>query len=478
MKKTYISLLLLALAGGYMTACQRWDDRITVADSALQQDLFTTISAQPNLTRFKDLLVKSGYDKLLRSSQNYTVWAPTDKALAAFDASTLKDSTSLRAFVGNHIALQPYTMPATTTATRLVLLNGKYTTFSKDRFGQVAVSAANQYVANGVLHVIDQYNEVLPNLWEYLTATTAYTQNKLINGLTYLAFNPSKAIVDSISATTGAPIYRKGTGFEPKNRFTDQVFDVKDESKQYTYILLTDDALSAEIKKVTPYFKTSTTDSTYNLSAWQVVKDLAVEGLYTADQLPAALKSKFGVNVPVDKSALVKSVPVSNGMVHIFSKATFALTEKIPTVVVEGESYTSQMQSVASTAIAIRQKFNPLTNQNFQDLSVIAHGVSNFWVGYQAKDLPAAKYKVYWVSLNDQTVNYRTNTLPIVVTQKLAMGNLAATTFANITVPNNTYSEVLLGEYTTTAFGTLNMYLVASGTNSMALDYIKLVPQL
>ncbi|MEZ0538166.1 fasciclin domain-containing protein [Fibrella arboris] len=478
MKKQY-SLLLIGLLGVCIAACKQWDDRVTLADSALTRTLFSEISAQPELSKFSDLLVKSGYDKLISSSKNYTVWAPTNKALEAVDLASLGDTTALKLFVGNHVALQTYPMPAATQEVRIQMVNGKYIPFTNGRIGEATITSSNKYVANGVLHTLDKASVVQPNLLGFINGSKdTYVQNKVLGSLSYLVLNPDKAIVDSISSTTGRPVYRPGTGIEQKNKFTDLVYNLADESKQFTYILLTNDAFAAEVTKLSPYFKTSTADSTYNLASYQVLKDMAVEGLYTVDKLPAVLKSKFGVDVPLDKAALVSTVKLSNGVAYVFNKSNVAVQSRLQPIVVQGENYSSQLQNVGSTVIAIREKLNPVTSQTFRDLSIIAHGVTGFWVRYRVPEVPNMKYKVYWVALNDQTRNYRTNTLPIVVSQRLAMGSLTATTFANVAVPNDTYTEVLLGEYTTTSFGTLDMYLIANGTNSMALDYIRLVPVL
>lgn len=478
MKKQY-SFLLLGLLSIGVLACRAWDDRITVANEALTRNLFTEINAQPNLSKFSELLVKGGYDKLLSASKSYTVWAPTNKALEGLDAATVSDTTALKLFLGNHIALQTYPVPTNGQEVRVRMINDKYQTFSSGRLGDATVASTNKYVGNGVLHTLSTASAVMPNLMSFITSSAAtYTQNKVVSSLSYLVLNPAKAIVDSISSTTGRPVYRPGTGIEQKNKFTDLVYDLADESKQYTYLLLTNDAFAGEVGKLSPYFKTSTADSTYNLASYQVVKDMAVEGRYSLDQLPAALKSKFGVDVPIDKAAVVRTVNLSNGVAYVLGKAAVQPVNRLLPIVVQGENYTSQLQNVSSVAIAVREKQNPTTGQNFRDLSIIAHGVSGFWVRYRVPEVPAMKYRVYWVALNDQTRNYRTNSLPIVVSQRLAVGSLTSATFANIAVPDNNYSEVLLGEYTTTSFGPLDMYLIASGTNSMALDYIKLVPVL
>lgn len=479
--KHYPSFLLIALLSVCLAACQNWDDRIAVPDGALTKNLFTEISAQPDLSSFSGLLVKSGYDKLISSSKNYTVWAPTNKAMEGVDLTTLSDSTALKLFVGNHVALQTY--PTTTQAIRVRLLNDKYVSFENGRLGNAQVVSPNKYVANGILHTIDKPSAVLPSLWGFINASRdTYVQNKVLGTLSYVVVNPAKAIVDSISSTTGQPVYRPGTGLEQRSKFTDLVYDLADESKQFTYIILTNEAFSTEVNKVLAFFKTSTTDSTYSLASYQVMKDLAVEGLYTADKLPALLKSKFGVDVPLDKSALVSTVNLSNGIAYVFSKADVKVADRMQPIVVEGETFNDRLQAISSQALVVREKVHPTTGLPFRDLSIIAHNVANFWVLYRVPGVPAMKYKVYWAAYNDQSRNYRTNTVPYVINQRLAMGSLTATTFANTAVPvvgpTVPYAELLLGEYTTTAYGTLNMYLMANGVNNMSLDYIRLVPVL
>ena len=70
-----------------------------------------------------------------------------------------------------------------------------------------------------------------------------------------------------------------------------------------------------------------------------MVKDLVVEGLYTIDQLPPVLTSKFGVKIPIDKSKIVETRKMSNGIAYVFSGINFNVKDKIPTVVVQGENY-------------------------------------------------------------------------------------------------------------------------------------------
>ena len=462
--KKHFSFLLIILSATCFWACKSWDDRVALSDSSLGRTLFDEINTQADLSKFKDLLVQSGYDKILSSSNNYTVFAPNNKALDALDVSTIKDPDALKAFVENHIAFLAYSMPTTADESRIKLLNNKYNSFAKGVFGTSAVLTANKVVSNGVLHVIDKYAEVLPNLWAYVNAnTTDYAQNKSIVSLSYLQFNPEKAIVDSISATTGKPIYRKGTGFESKNSFTDKVFDFADESKQYTYFLLNNDGYTAENKKLNTFYKTSTTDSTYAATSFRTIQDLAVEGYFTQDKLPAILKSKFGVDIPIDKSLITKTIKLSNGIAYILSKVDFKVADKIKTIVVQGEEFTNFQTPLSTRLYAIREKVNPTTNVSFTDLGVAGHGITGFWVRYRVTGVPAAKYKVSWVAENDPIKIWTASSgvVPI-VSQKLTFGSPTATTsLAPATFTDGNYNEVLLGEITICIYGVFTQkYLI------------------
>ncbi len=484
MNLRYLYFSFFVITSLVLSACKPWDDRLVGSQEDLGKNLFVEISSQSNLSTFKDLLVKTGYDKVLASSKNYTVWAPTNEALATLSSTITGDTTALKAFVGNHIALQSYVMPSTAqTPVMITLLNGKTLYFSKDTFGTAAITASNKYVGNGILHILGSSVAVLPSIWDYInTSKSIYTQNSSVASLVTRVFNPAKAIVDSISATTGQPIYRPNTGYELVNAFARNVYDISQEDKRYTYFVLENTAFMNERAKLNDYFKTGGADTTANLTAYNTTKDLVVEGDYSLDQLPAALKSKFGVTLTIDKSAITQSLKLSNGTVHIVKSIGVNIAEKFQPIIVQGENYSARMPvSLGSSVIAVRNRLNPLTNTTFNDISVIGHGNSGFWLNYKVTT-PSIKYKVYWVVVNDL---YATNTATgetstFAINQKLAMGSLTSATFAYpaAALPVKNYTEQLLGEYTVNNYGTLNMFLVANGTAAISLDYIKLVPVL
>src|SRR4029078_6630700 len=110
------------------------------------------------------------------------------------DPSIPNDINKLRSFVLNHISFQLYFTGDAQTSKRVVMLNGKYNNFLNNKFEAATITTADRYVKNGVLHIIDKYILVLPNLWDYINSTTAqYIQNSFIAGLNFSTFDPSLA---------------------------------------------------------------------------------------------------------------------------------------------------------------------------------------------------------------------------------------------------------------------------------------------
>jgi uncharacterized surface protein with fasciclin (FAS1) repeats len=493
--KVKYSLIISTVLIIGLYSCKKWDEHTAVVNPAATETIFEQISKRTNLNKFEEYLLKTGLDKELNSSKIYTVWAPTDDALNSLDPAIISDSARLRLFMSNHISTQAFYTTNVQTSVRVPLLNGKRATLTTTKFDEASITEANFTARNGVLHIIDKAAPLLQNLWEFINSTSAqYAQNAFIVSQNFTGFDPSTAIIDSISSTTGLPIYKPGTGLTSRNRYNDQVYDLKNETKQYTYFLLNNAALKKEVDSLTTFYKTSTSDSTNNLSNMSVVRDAIVEGEYSIEQLPATLVSKFGVVIPINKNAIVETHRVSNGVVYIVNELNFLTKDKIQNLFVQGENPRGYFRPTGegvnpSNSIFIRNRANPITKVLFTDLYALGHGIAGLAINYQISNVPSAKYKVYWVAVND-TISITNNfwpTLPTATTpnpsplfqQRLAMGSQTATTFPYINVQHLNYNEVLLGEYTQTAYGTLNMFLIAAltGANNLTLDYIRLEPQ-
>lgn len=481
----YFFLPLLFLVN-ILSSCQKkWDDHDAIKDNQINKSLMEQINQNPNLSTFSGYLVKTGYDKVISSSKTFTVWAPTNTAMQSVDASILNDTTKLKQFVGNHISNQAYITNLAQPVLRIQTLNGKFINFTSTTFEDANITQANQYVNNGILHVIDK--AIIPKLsiWEYVNSltTVGLKEKSYLQALNYSYIDTTQATQTGVDPTTGVPILKPGTGVVNANSYLRNILDISDESKQYTFIVLTDAAYNNEYNKVNKYFittgnyGTTSLDSTTYLTGRNVVKDLAFNTMITPAQLTDTILSVNNVKVPINKSAIVSTYQASNGIVYVMSSVNFRLVDKIVPIYVQGENPVGFLTADkrANTLYRIRKDPN---NTVFNDILIAGSSAgglpAQFYARYLARNAYKAQYKVYWRALND------TGTI---FSQQLAFGTFNAATFPYTPVALNVYDDIYLGTYTVGKYSNLNMFMLGAnntvaGTNSITFDYVKLVPVL
>lgn len=468
-----IGLSVLVIAG-----CSKLtDDHNAISNTDLKNNLYERIAANPDLSKFTEYLLKTGYDKLLNASGNYTVFAPVNAAFSAItDPTILTDTAKLRKFIGNHIAYQLYNTNVITTSTRIALVNGKYVNMLQKKVDDAVITSADNLAANGLLQVTDKIIPYLTNCWEFMSTTNAPSkQSAFMLSLFQKVFDSTNAVVIGVNPTTGDPVYQPGTDSVFTNLFWHKVHDLRDEKKQFTYFMLTDNAWDAEVTKYSPYFSTSSPDSTKKGASWHIVRDFAVEGVYNPSTIPDTILSKFDTKVPVERASIVATYKTSNGIVYIMSKIDVQAKSKFKTILIQAENYNGTSNDRRNNTY-FRDRFNTLTGQDFRDVLVLGHGVALFNIRYDLTEMPSIPYKAYWVALNDfQTATF---------TQKLGIGTATSTTFGYTTVGLNNYDEVYIGQFTMPGYRPFfNIYLTAansttSSANPLVCDYIKLVPAL
>ncbi len=491
MKFRYKSLMLFAVSMSVLMfyGCTKLtEDHNAVTDDSLKKTLAEVISSDAELSTFSKYLVQTGYDKVISSSKNYTVFAPFNSALATLDAAVINDPVRLKKFVGNHIAIQLYSTRNITSLTRILMLNGKYNNMQSSKIEDANITVADKYATNGILQVIDKMLPALDNSWEFLSnnAAAPAKQKTFMLSLFRNVFDTSNAVIIGVNPTTGDPIYQAGTDSIYTNLFWNKVYDLRDEKKQYTLFMLEDAAWDAEVVKYTPYFVTNTPDSNTLVTSWNVLKDFAIDTVYNPSSIPDTIVSKFGTKLPVNRSAIVKTIKTSNGIIYILNKADVQPASKFKPYLIQAETYTATRVNRRGNTY-FRDRFNPVTGLDFTDLLVYNHGVASFWVRYEITETPSIKYKAYWVAVNDFLRNTATPPAvpaPFTFAQKLGIGSETSATFGYTTVNESNYSEVYIGEFTMSKYTPLyNIYLVSANSttaaaNPLFCDYIKLVPSL
>lgn len=488
------SMLLIVVPVLMLSACKdQWAAHNEIVNAENNLTLTDKISQQPNLSRFAELLSRTGYDKVLASSKTFTVWAPTNEAMAKIPQAALATDSLARQFAANHIVNQNYLVAGLKTAglteQRVQTLNGKYLTFRPETVDEAGIVKADQVVKNGVLHEINGVIEVRKSVWEYLnnlSGVSAQQQVNFLKGLNYSIAGTSK-----VYSSTGT-----------RNDYLEQVAALNNESGQFTYILLTDDAYNREYSKLLKYFQVSRTDARYDSTtvyrtALQVTKDLVAGTIVTPTQLGATLLSTTAVNIPIDKSAIVASYRASNGMVYVMNKVDFnVFKDKIKPIVLEGEQLSTYSRTDRGGNIFTRIRLDENGIQ-FTDRFISGTGYAQFWARGRINNIYSSKYQVYWRALNDQAWSAATPPAPVNFRQKLGFSAPAGAALPYIDIiPYTTVAynnpddktrlreqlkEVYLGDITVTSWGPNLLYVIGdnvttAGLNTISIDYIKLVP--
>lgn len=458
-------------------ACKKdWEAHNAITDPMVATNLMQRIEANSQLSTFTGLLKRSGYDTVLAGSKNYTVFAPTNDALAALPADVVNDSSKLNPILRNHIAGLQYRVSGGADTLRILTLGGKYHNITGNTISGVTIRVSNDFTSNGILHVIAAPLMVMPNIWEALNLSSfPRKQSAFLQSLNYMGFDPAKAEQIGVNPQTGEPIFRPGTGEVMRNVFWDKVFDLTEEAPQYTFFALEDAGFDAETAANSSFYAMADPSLTDSVTRLGVLKDLVFEGLIPQSILPDTLTNKFGARVGINKASIVRTIHCSNGIVYVMSSLPVLPTTRFVSRIIEAEHYIATSHNRRSNTF-FRDRINPLTNQMYRDVLVSGHGVALFNMQYQLSDMPAMKYRAYWVAVNDfQAANF---------TQKLGIIIPTSTVLPYITVAPNVFQEVFLGEFTLTQFtAALDVFLTAANStaaaaNPLVCDYIRIEPAL
>lgn len=446
-----IKWYFVAAIGGFLllAGCKKWENHNRIVDGNMSVNLLQRIQADPNLSSFAEMLSRTGYDDTLASSRVYTVYAPDNAALQAVAAGLGNDLEAVKKFVANHIANQAYYTASTAGAIRVKVLSGKYHDITASAIDEVSFASKDLVARNGVMHVLKTALPVMGNSWDF-AATDA--RMPVLQRL---------LMIDSLGGL-----------------FRTRVQDLQDESKNFTLIVLQDNAWKAEVDKLKPYSMVpGNADSTGKIAGWLVVKDLVLDTLYnTAADIPDTVTSRSGVRIGINKGAIVSSIKTSNGRVYVLNSLDVRLRDKFKSIVIQAENYTS-VSANRTAQVFIRDKRDSATGGVFRDLMAYNHGLALFNFRYRLTEIPSLKYRAYWMALND---NINGMTAPF--SQKIGVDSINSPTPAYSVVQLNTYAEQFAGEFTLTQYRPVfNLYLVAANnttanTNAIVCNYIRLEP--
>lgn len=485
------------------TACKKdaWNEHNAPVTQALDKTLFEQISTDANLSVFTSLLIKTGYDKVLQSSKAFTVWAPANAALQNLDPAIIEDEVQLKLYVGNHISNQSYftTMPDPLIVIKM--LNGKNTTFTTTQFEDAKITTANVYVKNGVLHTIDQDASPRPNAWELLqNSTVANTHKSFIEGLEHTELDTTNGVLLFVDPVTKKGVYQEGTTFEvQKNTYFQKIADISSEDSLITYIILNDAAFLAERAKLAAFHEFPDALTADTLLNWSVVRDLVINQVYTIDELPDSMTSVTGVKIHLDKSSIVETHKLSNGIAYVVNSIGYQVLEnKIPTIIIEGE-YLDSLRTPSNPIYRVKKDTAGVRFTDIQTGSITSSPDPLYYFRYKSTAY-STKYEVWIRAVNDilnTSISVKVDFSPTRRYPKMAdipqlatMGYTELPSILGLDLEEEedaekyrtAFKEVKLGTYSPEYYGDLYTFLVSSlGATSalptaLSLDYIKLKP--
>lgn len=438
MKYIYISLVSIVVL--LLSGCDAWDDHNKIDNERESHDIVEVINSKSELSKFAEALKKTGYDKILQEAKMYTVFAPDNNAMGSVD---LNDTEALLVLVKNHIAYASHTLvDGVFQSGRIEMVNKKLLNTSGATIGGSSLKESNITTSNGILHVLDQPIVFKLNIMEYLQRQSGYEQIEVIKSFETKIMDMDKSVQIGVNEM-GRPIY--DTVWVRENKFLDQ-YQLEDEKKTFTYVLLDQAALDKLKEKYTKYFKRPTQTSQDSLIINELTKDLILN--YVSISAAGAYNSVDGVKVNINPVNVTETYEASNGNVYKLSDADIKIYEnKIKTILIEAENYYSKYAGADSWSVRYRSwasggqdiMLNSVTRDTVQVVDsitgLLVTKTFNYTYNSSLQDktphayleyrlpLHSVGYKIYTVAYDDLTWHYEgftdTDQRPMPLEQKI-----------------------------------------------------------
>lgn len=360
MKQHTAKLTILALAASLWACSDNWDKHYDNPDNVAGQTVLELIQANPELSKFARMIEIAGYDKLLGSSQTFTVFAPVDAALGDID---LDDVEQVKRLVANHISR--FSNSSSTSAAQSVkMYNGKHFEFDGLNFGGSRLLTADVVAKNGVLHTIASQLPYHYNLREYIdTHASTSSIAAFIARFDERKLDPEASVAVGVD-DKGQTVYDSVlVNYNP-------IFDHKPyglgsisaEDSVFTMIIPDNQAWAQAYERISPYFKVYDPDQAVADSISEVQTSLAILGdlVYRREiHDPASqqmLMSTSGSEIS-DPLALfdgTSKIEASNGLIYLAPRLNYDNVETWnKEIEVEGE-VTAGRTPGAATSVNVR----------------------------------------------------------------------------------------------------------------------------
>lgn len=262
---------MMAVAGGMMAAvsCSDFNDFNTVPsaeDPAADKTLWENIATNPDLSDFKAVLERLGYDEVLDASRTYTVWAPVNGSFDKDSLAKVSDGKVEKEFLQNMIANYAHreTDPNDTV---IYMLNEKLLKFSNKSTTSLAFDAQrilpnvdspsiyNYPSSNGLLYVVSSPSVFRYNGYEYISETAGFADSlmKYIAHYERIYLDEANSVKGDIS--DGVQHYDDSVMIVRNDMVSDVLrADLDNEDSLYTVLIPTNDAWKEAYERISSYY--------------------------------------------------------------------------------------------------------------------------------------------------------------------------------------------------------------------------------
>lgn len=276
---------MMAVAGAMLAAvsCSDYDDFNTApsaVDPAADKTLWENIASNPDLSEFKSLLEKVGYDKVLDASHTYTVWAPKNGSIDLNYVDSLSDVKLEKEFLQNMIANYAH-RENDLNDTVIYMLNEKLLKFTNKasasgmtfdgkavRRNESNPSIYNYPSVNGLLYIVEAPSEFRYNGYEYIFETAGVADSMLNYVKRY-----ERRVLDEVNSVKG-PIRDGVQHYDDSviivsNSLIERTLQsqIENEDSMYTVLIPTNEAWAEAYDRISSYYKYIPSIAWQNLDA-------------------------------------------------------------------------------------------------------------------------------------------------------------------------------------------------------------------
>lgn len=436
-------IIIPALSAALMLgACSdTWDDHYTETPAeGSGAPLMEQLKADPELSRFVQMVETAGYSDLLASSQTFTVWAPVNSALESVD---LNDKAAVTRTVANHIARFNISS-ATPSSEGVKMLNGKLLYFADNAstFGGAKLAVCDIHAGNGLIHKLSQQIPYAYNLREYID-THAETSSISSFLARFDQLIPENQIPGMPDGSADLVDYNRLLLYPDLG-----LGAIASEDSVFSMAIPTNTAWTAAYNTIKPYFATYDEDPAKADSIQDVQTSLAIVSdlvFRTGRRNPlevSPLMTTTGSIIanPAAYFAGMQQINASNGFIFLADALNYDMTETFnKPIEIEAEDQSGRTPG-GSTTIYTRNVAtdNPLASQisGQRYIDVQATQASRQpGVTFQIPNVLAGAYDIYAVfvpaSVADPTVTTERTRLQFSLSYRNSNGRNASKSFRN-----------------------------------------------